>query len=55
MEVGCLGKLSAVCHGCSVHSCRDEHAACLQIHVLACISLATLVSDDSVTLFASKT
>lgn len=39
MEVGCLGKLSAVCHGCSVHSCRIECIVDVPMYTVASLIL----------------
>jgi hypothetical protein len=45
MEVGWLGKLSAVCHGCSVHSCETSASSpCIKMsaNAWACmVALAT--------------
>ena len=53
MEVGCLGKLSAVCHGCSVHSCRIADVACPYSYAPPCMWLTVAAIVNSALPFIS--
>ena len=53
MEVGCLGKLSAVCHGCSVHSCRIADVACPYSYAPSCMWLTVAAIVNSALPFVS--